>query len=147
MNLDDNADQVGEYCAKYALKPNQPRVSEGDTLLAAIATLQPENAVTTGNFTAMYNKVSRIGPQPIFQCVHNNLNLPRVIKNMDCKGCSVLGISVVNTEARASKDNDNEEPMGVEYAMPSLLEKFDRRWDTTVYHTSTIKSQDYRIEM
>ena len=54
---------------------------------------------------------------------------------------------MVNTEAHASRDNDNEEPMGVEYAMPSLLEKFDRRWDTTVYHTSSIKSQDYKIEM
>ena len=147
MNVDGSGELAGEYCAKYALKPNQARVSEGDTLLAAMANLQPENAVTTGTFARLYNKVSNKGPQPIFQCVHNNLNLPLVLKNVDCKDCSVLGISVVNKEISGSKDKDNDEPMGVEYAMPTLLEKFDRRWDEMVYHGDTIKRQDFRRPM
>ena len=140
LHLDMDGEIVGEYCAKYASKPTQPRTSHGDMMIAAMENLQPENAVTTGIFSRMYNKVSQKGPQPIFQCVHKNLQLPLVIKNFDCRECSVLGISKVVQKTTGSKDNDKEEPMGIEYAMPSLLERFDRRWDT-VSHGQNIKKQ------
>ena len=48
--------------------------------MAAYEKLDPENAVTTGVFAKMYNRVSSKGPIPIFNVVHNNLNLPLVIK-------------------------------------------------------------------
>ena len=95
----------------------------------------------------MYNKVSQTGRQPIFQCVHKNLQLPLVINNFDCRECSVLGISKVVQEVTGSKDNDKKEPMGIEYAMPSLLERFDSRWDSTVSHARNIKNADFRQEM
>ena len=147
LHIDTDGEMAGEYCAKYALKPNQPRLSHSDTMLAAMANLQPENAVTTGTFARMYNKVSQIGPQPIFQCVHMNFNLPPVIKNLNVKDCSVLGISVVEKQSGGSKETENEEPMGIEYAMPSPLEKFNRRWDDKVQCPKNIKAEDYRQEM
>ena len=49
----------GEYAAKYGAKPNQNKIPDGDTLLAATAHLQPQNAVTTETFERMYNKVSK----------------------------------------------------------------------------------------
>ena len=116
-------------------------------MLAAMVNLQPENAVTTGTFARMYNKVSQIGPQPIFQCVHMNFNLPPVIKNLNVKDCSVLGISMVEKQSGGSKETENEEPMGIGYAMPNPLEKFNRRWDDKVQCPKNIKAEDYRQEM
>ena len=57
-HLDNDAEIAGEYAVKYASKPNQRRQPEGDTLLAAMEHLLPENAVTTGTFAQMYNKVN-----------------------------------------------------------------------------------------
>ena len=54
-------------------------------MVAAYKKLSSENAVTTGVFAKMYNKVSSTGPIPIFNVVHNNLNLPLVIKKFEKK--------------------------------------------------------------
>lgn len=74
---------AGEYSFKYAFKPNKLKLTAGDTILACMEHLQPENALTTGTFAKMYNKVADTGPQSIFQCVQNNFGLPLVIKNME----------------------------------------------------------------
>ena len=71
-----DATEYEDYIAKYASKAVAPRKSAGDTLLAAMENIQPVNAVTTGMLSKMYNKVCKTGPQPIFQAVQNNWNLP-----------------------------------------------------------------------
>ena len=71
--------------------------------------LQPENAVTMGSFTRitrMYNHVSRQGPLPIFNVVHNNFRIPLTFKIFIVKFCFLLGISKLQS---ANKDQDDKE--------------------------------------
>ena len=98
-----------EYAVKYASQLNKRREPEGDTLLTAMENLDPENAVTTGTFTKMYNKINNKGTQSIFQTVHDNINLPFVSKNFDCKPCSTFCISVVKHSNESTINNDNNE--------------------------------------
>ena len=57
-------------------------------------------------FSRMYNFMSRKGPQPIFQCIHNNFGIPLVFRNFECKSCSVLGISKVQTSTEGGEENE-----------------------------------------
>ena len=128
-----------------------PRESPGDTFLAAMQNLQAENAITIGTLHRMYNKVSQKSPQPIFQCIHNNWQIPLVFKNFECKACSVLGISTIQRSIATTNDplqeQENDEAIGNKYVWPPLMEKFDRRLENTVKHTKTIKSEDFQKEM
>ena len=148
LHSDIKGEQAGEYCTKYAAKVPTTKKSEGDTLLDASAHLHPENAVTTGIMARMYNKISDQGPQSIFQTIHNNLNLPLLGKNFDCQKCSVLGISVLKQSNPNIEENENveEEPSGIEYALPTLFEKFDHRWDNNV-SCGDINPQEFRKDM
>ena len=90
LHLDIQGEQAGQYALKYTIKPDQKKLPEGDTLIAAMAHLEPRNAVTTGTFTRMYNKISEKGPQPIFQAIHSNIKLPFVSKPVPCWVCLLL---------------------------------------------------------
>ena len=147
LHLDIHGEQAGEYCAHYVSKVNKKRPTQGDTLLAAINHLEPQNAVTTGLFVHCYNKISDRGPEPIFQAIHNNINLPLVGKNFDCKTFSVLGTHVIKTSIRNTEEGDNqEESVGVNYAKPTHMEKFDHRWDNNV-SCGDINPQEFRKNM
>ena len=147
LHLNNDGEQAGEYAVKYASKPNRRMQVGGEILLAAMENLRTENAVTTGTFAQMYNKINKTNPQPIFQTVHGNINLPFVLNFFDCKPCSVLGISVVQQENERTKSNEtDEEIVGIEYALPTLMEKFEHRWDKNVQH-GDINLADFRKEM
>ena len=106
-----------------------------------MAHLEPENAVTTGVFTKMYNSVSSKGPLPIFNVVHNNCNIPLVFNNFTTKSCSVLGIAKLQSANQDQEDEGNENK---EYVNPSLIDKFDRRWDDVVITGKDVKEEDFR---
>ena len=69
-------------------------------------------------------------------------------KNFDCQKCSVLGISVLKQSNPNIEENENveEEPSGTEYALPTLFEKFDHRWDNNV-SCGDINPQEFRKDM
>ena len=48
------------------------------------------------------------GPIPIFNVVHNNLNLPLVLMNFNTKACSVLGISLLASSNQECNEEDIE---------------------------------------
>ena len=129
LNVMSSGEMPEEYTSKYVTKGVPKRGAKGDVVLVGMENLQPENAVTMGSFTKMYNHVSRKGPLPIFNVVHNNFGIPLTFKNFNVKSCSVLGISKLQS---ASKNQDNKENENDEYVNPSLIENFDRRWDDVV---------------
>ena len=139
---------IEEYISKYASKAVAPRKSAGDTLLAAMENLQPVNAVTTGTFSKMYNKSSKSGPQPIFQAVQNNWNLPLVFTNFWIKTGSVLNISAVQKSYGATTANDEQDDANSRaYASVTLFEKFNKRKDDDVTIPKTIQKQEYQRDM
>ena len=147
LHLDIQGEQAGEYAVKYASKPDRKRPSDGDTLLAAIQHLHPQNAVTTGTFARCYNKVSDTGPKSIFQTIHNNINLPFVSSNFKCSTFSVLGISVVKKANHNADENENQEDtVGVDYALPTQMEKFDHCWDSNVLY-GNINPKEFKKQM
>ena len=95
INIMSNGELPEDYLTKYIVKGRPKRGAKGEIVVAAYENLQPENAITTGVLAKMYNQVCSKGPIPIFNVVHNNLNLPLVVKNFNTKACSVLGISLV----------------------------------------------------
>ena len=56
----------------------------------------------------------------------------------------VLGISKLQS---ASKNQDEKENENDEYVSPSLIEKFDRRWDDVVITGKDVKEEDFRKDM
>ena len=139
-----NGELPEEYATKYVTKGVPKRGAKGDIVLVGMEHLQPENAVTMGVFTKMYNHVSRKGPLPIFNVVHNNFGIPLAFKNFNTKSCSVLGISTLQS---ASKDKDDQDNENDEYVNPSLIEKFDRRWDDEVITGKEVKEDDLKKNM
>ena len=55
LNLLSSGDSAVLYTIKYMLKGQPTRACKGDYLLAVLSHLEPENAVTTGVFTKIYN--------------------------------------------------------------------------------------------
>ena len=106
LNIMSSGDMPEEYTSKYVTKGVPKRGAKGDIVLVGMEHLQPENAVTMGCFTKMYNHVSHKGPLPIFNVVHNNFGIPLTFKNFNVKSCSVLGISKLQS---ASKNQDEKE--------------------------------------
>ena len=76
--------------------------------------------------------------------VHNNLNLPLVVKNFETKACSVLGISTI---ANSNGESIEEDIDNKEYINPSLIEKFDRRWDEEVKFGRLVRRDEFRRVM
>ena len=106
INITSNGELPEDYLTKYIVKGQPKRGAKGEVMVAAYEKLEPENAVTTGVFAKMYNRVSSKGPIPIFNVVHNNLNLPLVMKNFETKACSVLGISTIANSNNESIEED-----------------------------------------
>ena len=122
LNSLSSGDSAVLYTIKYMLKGQPTRACEGDYLLAALSHLEPENAVTTGVFTKIYNKVSAKRPVPSFEVAHGNLRLPSVLTNFITKMCSVLGIQKILTKVQ---DSDGVETEEQGYVNPSLIKRFD----------------------
>lgn len=144
INTMSNGELPEDYLTKYIVKGRPKRGAKGDILVAAYEKLQPENAVTTGVFTKMYNRVCSKGPVPIFNVVHNNLNLPLVLTNFNTKACSVLGISLV---ASSNQECNEEDIENKDYINPSLIEKFAKRWDDVVKIGKLVRKEDFRKKM
>ena len=134
----------GEYSGKYMTKGVPKRGTKGDVVLAGLQPLQPENAVTMGVFQRMYNHVNQKGPIPIFNVVHNNFDIPLTFKNFNTKSCSVLGISKLRS---SNQDTDEDTTENEEYVNPSLLDKFDRRWDEVVQTGKDVKEEEFRKDI
>ena len=139
-----NGELPGDYLTKYIVKGRPKCWTKEDILVAAYEKLQPENAVTTGVFTKMYNRVCSKGPIPIFNVVHNNLNLPLVLTNFNTKACSVLGISLL---ASSNQECNEEDIENKDYINPSLIEKFAKRWDDNVRMGKLVRREDFRKKL
>ena len=53
---------------------------------------------------------------------------------------------VKKAATHTEEDEETEQPLGIEYALPNLLEKFNRRWDEDV-SCGKIKPDEFRKEM
>lgn len=142
LHEDGNGDIAGIYVIKYSAKGAVKRLSDGDTLPLASENLHPENRVTNDTFTRMYNQTCQSGPQPIFQAVHNNLSLPLFDMNFQSHSFSTMNVSLIR-KRKTTEANENNEMDGVEYALPTVLERFNRRFDDTVLHQG-IKATEFR---
>ena len=147
VEVNESDYDLADYIAKYASKACVPPKTKGNVLLASSAKLQPENAITTGTMTKVYNKVSDMGAQPIFQAVHKNMKLPLVFQNIYVKLGSVLGISMIQKSSKESKNDEENDDNRADYVLANVMEKFNMRWNSNTVANKTIKENEYKTEM
>ena len=82
----------------------------------------------------------------MFKAAHKNWNLPLISTNLEPKTCSLTGLSIVREAKQNTENQEAQEPEGVEYLPPNVMEKFNHRRKGNVY-LPNIVAKEFNREM